>query len=118
VIEFDFGPMSDPLNLIFQIPWMITMTIAATRMYRSLSDFGSSDVYISDQSLPVRGQPMSMIRGTGATRAPLPCIQVGLHTTHEHHPTKNFDNIDEELRGTPCSQSIASDGSVDNGGEV
>jgi len=123
---------------MFQVPWMVTMTISATRMYRSLSDFGSSDVYMydilsflsslrslcgrrhcsSDHSLPVRGQPMSMIRGTGATRTPLPCIQVAVHTTHEHHPTKNFDNMDKVLRGTPRSQSMASDGNVENGGEV
>ena len=30
---------------IFQIPWLITMSIAATRMYRALDDFFSSDVY-------------------------------------------------------------------------
>jgi hypothetical protein len=26
---------------------------------------------------------MSVTRGTGATRTPLPCIQVAVHTTHE-----------------------------------
>ncbi|KAI0278436.1 hypothetical protein BC826DRAFT_658200 [Russula brevipes] len=69
---------------MFQAPWMTTMTIAATWMYRSLSDFGSSSVYMygsllsffpastftvrgqcpcsSDELLPVQGQPMSEIR--------------------------------------------------------
>jgi len=31
--------LNPPLNLIFQLPLSITMSIAATRMYRSLSDF-------------------------------------------------------------------------------
>ena len=30
---------------IFQFPWLITMSIAATQMYRSLDDFFSSDMY-------------------------------------------------------------------------
>ncbi|KAH9958703.1 hypothetical protein BC827DRAFT_546237 [Russula dissimulans] len=34
--------VTDPLNLMIQLPSLITMTIAATRMYRSLTDFVSS----------------------------------------------------------------------------
>jgi hypothetical protein len=32
-------------NADFSLSWMITMTIAATRMYRGLDDFLSSDTY-------------------------------------------------------------------------
>lgn len=31
---------------MFQMPWLVTMSIAATRMYRSLSDFLSPDVCV------------------------------------------------------------------------
>lgn len=34
-----------PMTQIFQIPWLITMSIAATRMYRALDEVFSSDVY-------------------------------------------------------------------------
>ena len=33
-----------PVTQIFQTPNIITMTIAATRMYRSLMDLGSSEM--------------------------------------------------------------------------
>ncbi|KAI0288485.1 hypothetical protein BC826DRAFT_1037975 [Russula brevipes] len=29
---------------MFQLPWMITMSIAATRMYRNLVDYGSCEL--------------------------------------------------------------------------
>ena len=33
------------MTQIFQIPWVLTMAIAATRMYRALDELFSSDVY-------------------------------------------------------------------------
>ncbi|KAI0281967.1 hypothetical protein BGY98DRAFT_1094578 [Russula aff. rugulosa BPL654] len=36
--------LNSPLSYIFQAPSMVTMSIAATRMYRSLVDFSSSDI--------------------------------------------------------------------------
>ncbi|KAH9988682.1 hypothetical protein BJV77DRAFT_729311 [Russula vinacea] len=35
--------LNEPLGVIFRYPWTITMTIAATRMYRALDDFLSTD---------------------------------------------------------------------------
>jgi hypothetical protein len=94
---------------MFQVPWMTTMTIAATWVYRSLSDFGSSNVYMydsllyffpasvftvcgqcpcsSDELLPVQSQPMSEFRCTRAIPTPLPCIRVAVYTAHEQYPT-------------------------------
>jgi hypothetical protein len=34
-----------PTTQIFRYPWTITMTIAATRMYRGLDDFLSTETY-------------------------------------------------------------------------
>jgi len=81
---FIFLNLNDPLNVMFQVPWLTTMTIATTWMYRSLSDFGSSSVYISDELLPVQSQPMSEIRCTRAIPTPLSCIRVA---AHERYPT-------------------------------
>ncbi|KAH9988672.1 hypothetical protein BJV77DRAFT_728642 [Russula vinacea] len=36
--------LNQPFNLMFQVPWAILMSIGVTRMYRSLSDFLSSDM--------------------------------------------------------------------------
>jgi len=38
--------LNDPLNLMFQVPSMTIMSIAATRMYRSLSDFASDSTEV------------------------------------------------------------------------
>ncbi|KAH9977427.1 hypothetical protein BJV74DRAFT_888483 [Russula compacta] len=88
--------LNDPLNLVFQVPWMITMTIVATRMYRSLSDFGSSD--ISHKILPTGGRTMSGTNGA-------PTAPVAAHIEHEQCPTPqtkyghSYINMDKE---TPC----------------
>jgi len=39
-----FLDLSPPLNLMFQTPAMVTLIIAATRMYRALTDFCSPDI--------------------------------------------------------------------------
>ncbi|KAN0120501.1 hypothetical protein V8E52_004328 [Russula decolorans] len=36
--------LNDPMNWIFETPNGVVMTIAATRMYRSLMDLGSSEM--------------------------------------------------------------------------
>ncbi|KAH9988695.1 hypothetical protein BJV77DRAFT_730138 [Russula vinacea] len=35
--------LNEPLSIIFRYPWIVTMTIASTRMYRGLDNFLSSD---------------------------------------------------------------------------
>jgi len=57
---------------------MVTMSIAATRMYRSLSDFLSSNV--SQKSLPKSGQTALETNGTPVF---LTDIQVAVHKAHE-----------------------------------
>lgn len=49
---FIYLDLNDPFNVLFQIPWVITMSIAATRMYRALSDFLSSSSNMSQGILP------------------------------------------------------------------
>ena len=46
--SMDIGVLGPAFAQIFQIPWLITMSIAATRMYRKLEDFLSLDMYDND----------------------------------------------------------------------
>ncbi|KAF8498244.1 hypothetical protein F5888DRAFT_1693928 [Russula emetica] len=52
--------LNEPMSYIFEIPSVIAMTIAATRMYRSLMDLGSSE--ISQDSLPDSVRTTSKMR--------------------------------------------------------
>ncbi|KAF8487270.1 hypothetical protein DFH94DRAFT_687740 [Russula ochroleuca] len=65
--------LNEPLGIIFRYPWTITMTIAATRMYRGLDDFFTTDI----------GRKIS-VRGTPAVPIPLDGVGIALdvYTTH------------------------------------
>ncbi|KAH9041756.1 hypothetical protein EDB85DRAFT_1920270, partial [Lactarius pseudohatsudake] len=54
--------LNDPMNLMFQLPALITMTIGASRVYRGLSDYVNkeSDVHMSS-GLPVRQLPIGSL---------------------------------------------------------
>ncbi|KAH9984328.1 hypothetical protein BJV74DRAFT_886498 [Russula compacta] len=104
-VVFIYLNLNDTFNVMFQVPWMITMTIAATRMYRSLSDFGSSD--ISHQIFPTSGRTMSGTKGAPNALMPLSGIQVAIHMDHERYPTPQTSyynsciNTDKETHGKP-----------------
>ncbi|KAH8990039.1 hypothetical protein EDB86DRAFT_1824391 [Lactarius hatsudake] len=53
---------TDPMNLMFQVPALITMAIGATRVYRGLSDYvhKEGDVHMS-RGLPVRQPPIGSL---------------------------------------------------------
>ena len=106
---------------MFQVPWVITMTIAATRMYRSLSDFLSSDVYEtsthsffcsvltvlverhgSSQKIPSRSG-RNAFEYNGASTAPiiLTGIHVDVHTTREQLPTPQANRFGSSTSGQP-----------------
>jgi len=79
--------LNEPFNLFFQIPWVITMSIAATRMYRSLSEFLSSN--ISQKTLPTSGR---MMLGTDDPSA--------AHSQHSMlQANRSGPNMDEESLG-------------------
>ncbi|KAH9032858.1 hypothetical protein EDB85DRAFT_1162870 [Lactarius pseudohatsudake] len=54
--------LNDPMDLMFQAPALITMTIGASRVYRGLSDYvhKESNVHMSE-GLPVRQSPISYL---------------------------------------------------------
>ncbi|KAN0118812.1 hypothetical protein V8E52_004923 [Russula decolorans] len=55
--------LNEPLSYIFQAPNMVTMSIAATRMYRSLINLGSSDTAYGSNNL---------LRSTRVQSGPIP----------------------------------------------
>jgi hypothetical protein len=93
---FVFLSLNEPLSTIFLYPWIITMTIAATRMYRGLDDFLSSEAshvpYKSGRRILDSGT-----RGTLAVPIPLDGITVNVHTSHSHSPTS------QAIRPSLCS---------------
>ncbi|KAI9453602.1 hypothetical protein F5148DRAFT_1289011 [Russula earlei] len=101
--------ITDPFNLMFQFPGLITLAIAATRMYRSLTDFVSGSTNMCD-SLPlpssafrfsrssmtlisvsqsVQGHEIKPPNAKRNSPAPIPStrIEVSVDTAYEQFPT-------------------------------
>ncbi|KAH9173128.1 hypothetical protein EDB89DRAFT_808256 [Lactarius sanguifluus] len=54
--------LNDPMNLMFQVPALITMTIGASRVYRGLSDYVHSETSVHmSGGLPVRQPPVGCL---------------------------------------------------------
>ncbi|KAF8487275.1 hypothetical protein DFH94DRAFT_20755 [Russula ochroleuca] len=78
--------LNESLSVIFHIPWLITMAIAATRMYRGLDDFLSSDINCSSHGTPHNGGRRMSVSGTWAPAVPIPLDGTGVdvRSTHDH----------------------------------
>lgn len=77
--------LNGPLNFMFQLPSVITLSIAATRLYRSLSDFVS---YTTDTAYdnPTRSSSnASTLKRSQATPIASNRIEVAIDTTHEQY---------------------------------
>ncbi|KAI0279155.1 hypothetical protein BC826DRAFT_1113036 [Russula brevipes] len=70
---------------MFQFPWMISISIAATRMYRALTDFVSG-VPDTTQASPRGSGPTSRFLQNPAV-LPLKQLEVAVHSTIEWYPT-------------------------------
>jgi len=80
-----FLNLNDPLNLMFQSPAVIAMSIGATRMYRSITDFGSSDM---SQDIPQSRVTTDLTR-ISVGPIPLGRMGVAVHTTSEQYPASH-----------------------------
>jgi len=81
--------LNGPLNLIFQIPCLITMSIAATRMYRALADFLSSDISYESAQESDLTIPTDMRTSLG----PTPCtrLEQAMYAAREEYPKPQMD---------------------------
>jgi len=101
--------LNDPFNLMFQTPSLITMSIAATRMYRSLINFNSTDV-----SQEVRETCPTDLEGKRVSAAPIPLnrMRVSVHTDYERYPVSRYGSsitTDGPLRDKPYELSTDDD---------
>jgi len=80
--------LNGPLNLICQLPAVITMTIAATRMYRSLTNFSTSTTEVVSDS------KISKIRWN---KTPFNRIHVTVDTIHEHNQVSLTSHPDSQM---------------------
>jgi len=87
----------DPLNYGFNFPALITISIAATRIYRSLGDFLLDSYGHSDHNRAGSHLPPKAIAFTAKTnRVPVQSItmlteEVAIHKTYEQYQTSQID---------------------------
>jgi len=89
-----FLNLNAPLNLLFQTPALITVSIAATRMYRSLTNFGSSEFLQSLSESPI------MSKTKRGPLGPLPLnrpMEVAVHMNTEQSPTSQASQYTSHL---------------------
>jgi len=79
--------LNDPLSLISITPSLVMVSIAATRMYRSLVDFVYGSTYIAQDSLQENGSPLSKVTRITAAHIPLKRLEVAVHTVADQYPT-------------------------------
>ena len=113
-----YGSLHPSATQMFQMPWLVTMSIAATRMYRSLSDFLSPDVYdipflsslcllyFSVHSNPhSNGRNIPVAKAVPAVPTSFTSMQVTVHTTREQYPTSQpndygtYTRMDGKMHG-------------------
>ena len=110
---------------MFQMPWLVTMSIAATRMYRSLSDFLSPEVYdilflfclwptcILNGYHSLHSGPHSNGRNIPVTKAapavPFTSMQVVVHTTCEQYLTSQPNDYDTYISMDERTHGLAVD---------
>jgi len=102
--------LNDPLSLMFQMPWLVTMSIAATRMYRSLSDFLSPEVLHSGPHS--NGRNIRAIKAAPAV--PFTSMQVLVHTTCEQYLTSQRNDYDTYISMDERTRGLA----VDSGNDI
>jgi len=109
--------LNDPFNLMFQTPALIVMSIAATRMYRSLSDFtstsGSFETSENRSGRTMKSNP----RRISAVPIPLDRLEVAAQRPSDDSVPANKDQFisygtysaDSQSKDKPIVLSISDD---------
>jgi len=80
--------LNDPLNVMFQFPSFIAMSIAGTRMHRALADFGLGSSEMVLESIPRSSRTGPKAR-PNTTPVGLKQVEVSVHTTNEQFHTSS-----------------------------
>jgi len=76
---------------MFSMPVLVTMSIAATRMYRSLADFLCSTDVVDSGNNPRIGPTVPNSKSTITMPATPRQVEVAVHTAHEKYPSSLTD---------------------------
>ncbi|KAH9967689.1 hypothetical protein BJV74DRAFT_868934 [Russula compacta] len=86
--------LNDPLKSLFQFPTLITMSIAATRMHRFLTVFGSgtSEIAQSSDKNNTSGRASANVWNTSDVPIALNRLEVSIHTTCHQSSTSKINH--------------------------
>ncbi|KAI0288473.1 hypothetical protein BC826DRAFT_687204 [Russula brevipes] len=84
-VIFVYLDLNEPLRIMFQLPALasVAISIAATRMYRSLTDFVFG---FSEFTIQATGLPTSKVAQTPGAPIPLNRMEVAVHNSWIQHP--------------------------------
>jgi len=84
--------LNGAFDMMFLTPSLMIMSIAATRMYRSLADFASATEVVMDSATPPRiGRNVSNSKLSFAVPTAARRVDVAVHTSREQYPTSLTD---------------------------
>ncbi|KAF8497018.1 hypothetical protein F5888DRAFT_1906889 [Russula emetica] len=93
-------------NLMSQLPSLIAMAIAATRIYRNLADFAYGSTDIAFDSLQIRDGKFTRAKWKPFTPTPVNQIEVIVDTCCERHSTaQSIISMDGQLGDKPHGSS-------------
>ncbi|KAN0118728.1 hypothetical protein V8E52_004839 [Russula decolorans] len=109
---FIFLNLNVPLNLMFSLPSVITNTIAATWIYRSLADytFGTSHISLDPGHSSKSDSKASKMKFNNPVPISLNRIEVAVDTAHEQYPTSRTTLSEGTQQGDkPHESGVGSD---------
>jgi len=113
--------LNDPLNYVFNFPALITMSIAATRIYRSLADFNSSSTNIAIVPPDPIAFATPRTNRVPAQTITLETVEVAANGTYEQYQTPRTSRNDSSISGEEslCEKpaSLGLDYDVERGAE-
>jgi hypothetical protein len=105
-----------PFNLMFQTPALIVMSIGATRIHRSLTDYTNSDSKTFEIYSTRRGRKaITDLKPIFAARIPLNLVEVVLHKPSEDYPPTRvgLGGVDSQSQDKSLVLDISND--LENG---
>ncbi|KAH9952313.1 hypothetical protein BC827DRAFT_1380479 [Russula dissimulans] len=105
------------LDLTFQLPSLVIMTIAASRTHRALAEYASETMHIASSGLkfPTENPPILQTRRTPAVQVTLPTMEVSMQMAREQYPASHSsldidinEQQDDKLNGLAIDRDLES----------